>query len=97
MRIARAAFAEGIDTGEDAGLQHVVECAGLSWSAARPHLDTGGWQDELESNRAAMFEAGLWGVPSFRLRGPGGEPDFWTWGQDRLWCVEQEIRRRVAG
>jgi 2-hydroxychromene-2-carboxylate isomerase len=38
---------------------------------------------------------GLWGVPSFRLLGRPGEPDYSTWGQDRLWRVEQEIRRRL--
>jgi 2-hydroxychromene-2-carboxylate isomerase len=96
LAFARAAFAEGVDTGEDAGMRHVVERAGLSWSEAQPHLDTEGWREELEANRVAMFGAGLWGVPSLRLVGSGGEPDFWTWGQDRLWCVEQEIRRRVA-
>jgi len=39
---------------------------------------------------------GLWGVPSYRVRGPAGEPDFVTWGQDRLRLVENEIRRRAA-
>jgi hypothetical protein len=35
-------------------------------------------------------------VPSFRLLGRSGEPDYSTWGQDRLWRVEQEIRRRLS-
>jgi len=91
-----AAFAEGIDTGEDEGLRHVVEQAGLSWSEARAHLDREGWRDALEENRRALFAAGLWGVPSFRLLGDDGAPDFVTWGQDRLWLVEAEIRRRLA-
>jgi hypothetical protein len=34
-------------------------------------------------------------VPSFRVRG-GGAPDYATWGQDRLWRVEEEIRARLA-
>ena len=38
---------------------------------------------------------GLWGVPSYRLSGPEGEPDLEVWGQDRLWLVAAEIRRRV--
>ena len=90
-----AAFAEGIDTGEDAGLRLVVERVGLSWEEAREHLDQGGWEAELEENRQHLFELGLWGVPSFRLLGEGGEPDYCTWGQDRIWRVEQEIRRRL--
>jgi 2-hydroxychromene-2-carboxylate isomerase len=92
----RAAFAEGVDTGEDAGLQLVVERAGLSWEDARKHLDNDDWREELEQNRLALEGHGLWGVPSFRLVGEGGEPDFCTWGQDRIWRVEQEIRRRLG-
>jgi 2-hydroxychromene-2-carboxylate isomerase len=92
----RAAFAEGIDTGEDAGLRIVVERAGLSWEHARKHLDNEDWREELEQNRLALLEHGLWGVPSFRLVGEDGEPDFCTWGQDRIWRVEQEIRRRLG-
>ncbi|MBY0276915.1 DsbA family protein [Candidatus Binatia bacterium] len=93
----RAAFAEGIDTGSDDGLRRVVENAGLSWSDARAHLDREGWRDELEANRQQMLALGLWGVPSFRIVGAGGEPDYATWGQDRLWRVEQEVRRRLGG
>ena len=92
----RAAFAEGVDTGSDAGLRHVVERAGLSWTEALPNLDRDGWREELEANRKQLFALGLWGVPSFRLLGRPGEPDYATWGQDRLWRVEQEIRRRLG-
>ena len=92
----QAAFAEGVDTGSDAGLRLVVERAGLAWEEARAHLDREGWQEELEANRKQLFALGLWGVPSFRLLGRPGEPDYSTWGQDRLWRVEQEIRRRLS-
>jgi 2-hydroxychromene-2-carboxylate isomerase len=93
---ARAAFAEGIDMGSDAGLRKVVESAGLSWAEAQAHLDGQGWRSELEENRRAALGLGLWGVPSFRLIGPEGEPDFCTWGQDRIWLLEQEIARRLS-
>ena len=92
----RASFAEGVDTGADAGLRYVLESAGLSWHDARAHLDRDDAVPELEANRKELLALGLWGVPSFRLRGPRGEPDFCTWGQDRIWRVEAEIRRRVA-
>jgi 2-hydroxychromene-2-carboxylate isomerase len=92
----RASFAEGVDTGSDAGLRLVVERAGLDWNEVAPHLDGEGWRDELDGNRAQLLALGLWGVPSFRLLGSPGEPDYATWGQDRLWRVEQEIRRRAA-
>jgi hypothetical protein len=35
-------------------------------------------------------------VPSYRLSGPDGEPDLMVWGQDRLWLVAAEIRRRAG-
>ncbi len=93
----RAAFIEGRPTGTDAGLRHVVEAAGLSWEAARPHLDSPECREELERNRVLLYEElGLWGVPSYRLRGPAGESDLCVWGQDRLWLVAAEIRRRLA-
>jgi 2-hydroxychromene-2-carboxylate isomerase len=55
-----------------------------------------GWRDELEANRRALFALGLWGVPSFRVRG-GRAPDYATWGQDRLWRVEEELCARRSG
>ncbi len=93
---ARAAFAEGIDLETENGLRHAVVAAGLDWAEARARLGTDTWRPELERNREDLLAMGLWGVPSFRLRGPAGEPDFCTWGQDRLWLVEAEIARRSA-
>ncbi len=92
----RAAFAEGVPIGTDEGLRHVVEGAGLPWSDAMRHADQDGWRAELEANREEMLAMGLWGVPSYRLRGPAGNPDFCTWGQDRIHQVETEIRLRAA-
>lgn len=93
----RAAFVLGRPTGTDAGLRSVVESAGLSWAEALPFVDSTAFQDELEANRKLLYEElGLWGVPSYCLRGPEGEPDLCVWGQDRLWLVAAEIRRRLA-
>ena len=95
LEFLRAAWSQGVDTGSDAGLRLVVERAGLGWSDALAQLDRDdGWRAELETNRTEMFALGLWGVPSFRVRG-GGAPDYSTWGQDRLWRVEEEIRARL--
>jgi len=95
LSFARAAFADGVDLATDAGLRFAAERAGLAWEEARAHLDRDGWRDELEKNREQLFALGLWGVPSFRVLGGAGEP-YATWGQDRLWRVEQEIARRLA-
>ena len=92
-----AAFAEGRSTGTDEGLRFVVERAGLDWQEAAPFLDREEWRDELEANRQTMYEElGAWGVPSYRLSGSDGEPDLCVWGQDRLWLVAAEIKRRLA-
>ncbi|MEO0962797.1 MAG: hypothetical protein AAFY01_10275 [Pseudomonadota bacterium] len=51
----------------------------------------------VERNQDEMVEGlGLWGVPSYRLSGPDGEPDVAVWGQDRLWLIAAEIKRRAA-
>ena len=93
---ARAAFAEGVDLESEEGLARVVRAAGLDWQQARERLGNDAWRAELEPNRKDLLAMGLWGVPSFRLRGPAGTPDFCSWGQDRLWLVEAEIARRSA-
>lgn len=49
----------------------------------------------LEQNRLAMYEAGLWGVPSFRLLDENGEQLLALWGQDRLWLFAREIQRQL--
>jgi 2-hydroxychromene-2-carboxylate isomerase len=96
LSFCRAAFAEGIDCGSDQGLRHVVAGADLEWEEASRNFDQEGWRAELEENRQDMLSLGLWGVPSYRLLGPGEDDGFCTWGQDRLWLVENEIRRRVS-
>lgn len=77
------------------GIRAAVERAGLDWAEAQRHLGTDGWKAETSRNQLEMTEElGLWGVPSYRLRGDDGEPDLSVWGQDRLWLVAAEIRRR---
>ena len=78
------------------GLKKVVEKAGLDWSVAKTLVGQSGWQEILENNRLAMYEAGLWGVPSFRLLNKQGESVLALWGQDRLWLVAREIQRQLA-
>jgi 2-hydroxychromene-2-carboxylate isomerase len=80
-------WSQGVDAGSDSGMRQIVELAGLDWASARPHLDTEGWRAEAEANRAEMMQLGVWGVPSFRVG------DVITWGQDRLWLIEDELKR----
>ena len=83
-------WAEGIDAGTDSGLRKLVERAGLSWQETRQCLSDPAWRIEAERNRQEMFDLGLWGVPSFRIGNVA------TWGQDRLWVIEDELARLAS-
>jgi 2-hydroxychromene-2-carboxylate isomerase len=91
-----AAFAGGINTNNDKGLRTVVEKAGLDWDQAKAIVGRPDWEAMLEENRLAMYEAGLWGVPSFRLLDEKGKQLLALWGQDRLWLFAREIQRHLA-
>jgi 2-hydroxychromene-2-carboxylate isomerase len=86
------AFAQGVNTNTDLGLRAVVERAGLDWSQALGIIGKSGWEEMLDANRKAMYDAGLWGVPSFRLIDENGQQILALWGQDRLWLVAREIQ-----
>lgn len=92
----RCVFAKGINTNKDAGLKTVVNEAGLDWQEAQQHLGSTAWEAELEANRQAMYEAGLWGVPSFRLLDAQGNQKLAIWGQDRLWLVAKTIQAELG-
>ena len=83
-------FSQAVDAGSDRGLRRIVEEAGLDWTEGRGYLDDPAWREEAERNREELFDLGLWGVPSFRVGSVA------TWGQDRLWVLEDEYRR-LAG
>jgi 2-hydroxychromene-2-carboxylate isomerase len=83
-------WSQGVDAGSDSGMKQIVEAAGLDWDAARSQLGTDTWRAEAEANRAEMMALGVWGVPSFRV----GEVI--TWGQDRLWVIEEELQRQIS-
>ena len=78
-------WSEGIDAGSDRGLRRIATRAGLDWDEARTALQDESWRAVAEANRAEMFALGLWGVPSFRVGNVS------TWGQDRLWVVQQAL------
>lgn len=86
----KGVWAEGIDAGSDGGLKQIVERAGLDWIRAREWIGGDHWRAEAEANRAEMMQLGLWGVPSFRVG------DTATWGQDRLWVIEDSLRAQQS-
>jgi 2-hydroxychromene-2-carboxylate isomerase len=76
-------WAEGLDLRRDDALASVFARCGLDWPAAQRKLAAGIDTRQAEAHREALFAAGLWGVPSFRLGG------FTTWGRDRIWMLER--------
>ncbi len=95
--LLRHAWSEGKALHKQKNLKRAAEEAGLDWSEALKHLGSDDWKAFIEKHQDEMVEGmGLWGVPSYRLCGPDGEPDLEVWGQDRLWLVAAEIRRRAG-
>ncbi len=91
------AFSQGVYLNTEKGMRRGVEAAGLDWAEAKRRLGDERWKPIVEESQDLMVEdLGLWGVPSFRLSGPDGEPDVAVWGQDRLWLIAAEIRRRAT-
>ncbi len=89
-------FARGIDTNTQKGMREVVEMAGLDWEEAKVRIGNLGWADLLEKNRKALYLAGIWGTPAFRLLDEDGGELISLWGQDRLWLLSRKIQRYLA-
>lgn len=95
--LMRYAFAEGKGLHKKKNIRRAVEEVGLDWKEAQEHLGGEAWKPWVEKHQDEMVQGmGLWGVPSYRLCGPESEPDLEVWGQDRLWLVAAEIRRRAS-
>jgi len=88
----RAAWSEGVALAEVAGLLDVARRAGLADAQVAAALADDSWREAAEENRAALFEAGLWGAPTCRVNGGPAH-----WGQDRLWALEEDLVRAQAG
>lgn len=89
----QTAFAAGVDIDSKKGLRQVLDIAGLDWEATVSHNDSASRSEVLESNVSSMLDAGLWGVPSFRISSCG-EPDFCCWSPDRIWRVKHDLAVR---
>ncbi len=85
VSLMQGVWAEGIDAGTDRGLRRIAERAGLDWTDCRDALADGDWRAQAERDRLALFERGLWGVPSFAVG------DVAAWGQDRLWTIRDAL------
>ena len=90
-----AAWAEAIDISTETGLRQVAANAGLDWNDLQAASRDADWSALLDDNLNAMLDAGLWGVPSFRVTGGADGDAYACWGQDRIWRVENEIAKRA--
>lgn len=93
----RGAWAEGVDVTRPEGLARVLTRAGLDADAAAAHFEDPASTALLDANLEAMLDAGLWGVPSFRVSGGSGGAPYACWGQDRIWRVAAEVVQRAGG
>lgn len=75
---SRGIFSEAAEVACDADLRRVARRAGIDWGAVQVALWDDGWRAAADANRAALFDAGVWGVPSFVLG------DLVLWGRDRV-------------
>lgn len=87
----QAIFAKGVDVATDEGLEIVAERSGLFWPEMKESLKDEGWRETVRQNREDLTEAGLWGVPSFRIGSLA------MWGQDRDWLLARKIEDMCAG
>ena len=85
LHAGEAVWARAIDVATDEGMRKVTGRCGLFWPEVLAAMEDDSWRDKVEANRAAMFDAGCWGVPTLRLG------DFTTWGQDRLWLLARHL------
>lgn len=86
---ARRIWSEGADMATDPPLLAAAREAGLSASDVQQALADDAWRARVERHQQALTEADLWGVPAFILR--RGEQRCSTWGQDRLWVIEDAL------
>jgi 2-hydroxychromene-2-carboxylate isomerase len=82
----RGCWSRGIDLASNSGLTKVAVEAGISRDVVAKSLADSSWRDQVDANRQQLFDAGLWGVPSFRVNGKPAH-----WGQDRIWLLEQDL------
>src|SRR5690606_25151448 len=90
LSVMAGVWADGIDTASDDGLRMLGERAGLEWSEVVPVLSDDGWRNEADRNRKELARLGQYAAPTYRLG------DWVTWGQDRIWMLEERIREALG-
>jgi 2-hydroxychromene-2-carboxylate isomerase len=86
--IYRAAWAEGLDLGEQAILGGVLQRAGVNFAHLIAATERQDVKDELRRNTEDAVARGAFGAPTFFV----GDEMFW--GNDRFDFVEEALRRQ---
>ena len=94
-KLTIASFHNGVNIGNKAFLKKIVRELDLSWDEIKNDLGKRKWKKVLDENLNEMYEGNCWGVPSFRISDENYENPFYQWGQDRLWLIEEEIKKRL--
>ena len=95
--LLRAAWSEGIALHKKSGMRRALNAPGSTGMRPASNSNATTGNNSSPNTSTKWWKAwGLWGVPSYRLSGPDGEPDLMVWGQDRLWLVAAEIKRRAG-
>lgn len=91
LEAGNAIWNESTDVSTDEGLRKVTERAGLFWPEVKAALGKDDWRALCETSRNEMTDAGVWGVPVFRIG------DIALWGQDRDWLIARLIEDLCHG
>jgi 2-hydroxychromene-2-carboxylate isomerase len=83
--VGNAIWNEAVDVATDKGMRSVTEQVGLFWPEVMEAMIDENWRAMAEENREALTNAGMWGVPVFKLG------DLAVWGQDRAWLLARQI------
>ena len=94
-KLTIASFHNGVNIGNKAFLKKLVRELDLSWDEIKKDLGKRKWKKVLDENLNEMYEGNCWGVPSFKITDENYENPFYQWGQDRLWLIEEEIKKRL--
>ena len=82
-----AIYVNGIDISIENNLIKLCDEIGLDYAAAIAYDTEHDWQTWVDQHQHELESMGFWGVPCFRYG------DVETWGQDKLWQIEQAIIR----
>jgi len=85
LAAGEAIWSKAIDVASEEGMKKVAKSAGLAWPEVQQAMQDDAWRQAVEANREALTEAGLWGVPSFRIGALA------LWGQDRTWLLARQL------